>query len=186
MRARTKKLRAENYWNRKSQAWFPDFALSVFIFIGMLAFFLFYLEIRMSEARDIRGSIPEDANLISNVLVEAGYPANWNSSDVYLIGLTDGHRRINATKVGNFAGLDYTLTRRLFATQYEYLVFFQDNQGNVKQIGGISEIGKPGVTAANIDDVETGELSRVGRLLIFPEGATSSIVEMVGYIWKEK
>lgn len=117
-----------------------------------------------------------DAKLISSYLVSSGYPDGWTENNVTLIGLTDGEMRINKEKVEDFSDIalaDYPRSRRLLSSTNDYYVFFEDKEGNLLKIDGISGIGK------NISAENPENLIKIERLVVY----NSSIIKLMVYVW---
>ena len=87
-----------------------------------------------------------NARSISSTLVLSGYPDDWNSSNVLMIGIADG-QRLNFTKAKRLKQLNYSSTKRSFATFYDYYIYFSDNNDNVLNVNGLCGIGHPEVNS---------------------------------------
>ena len=68
-------------------------------------------------------------------------------------------------------------------TKHDFIVYFQDVQGNQITVGGLDVAGKAGVTPGNIESQDAGDIARVGRFVLLSQGTQSDIVEMVIYVW---
>ena len=168
---------------RKSQALILEFAVAVLalsIAIGA------YYEYRPTADKRLNMlDLNNEAKLISDSLMSAGYPAGWTPDSVSRIGLTDGESKLNMTKVKFLGNMSYDNTRFLFGTGFDYLVFFEKRNGSAIPISGLNktEIGKEGHTRTSVPaDATIAALVRTERLVIH-EG---DIVRMVLYLWSEK
>jgi hypothetical protein len=168
---------------KSGQVWFGDFAIAGVIFMTAAILFMAFLGQESDSATAIGGRVLEDAETIANMLMGQGYPLNWSSGDVAYIGLTNGDMRLNESKVAEFSAVDYDRSRTLFATRFDYIVFFLDRDGSQLTIGGVQAIGKPGVTPDNIESQGADNIARIERFVMLPSGSKSSIIEMVVYVW---
>ena len=124
---------------KSGQMWFPDFVISAIIFFSFAAFFIVFLNTQSDGSRELDAGALQDAKSMSGLLVNSGYPENWTEDTVSYVGLTNGNRRINETKVSQFSSMDYTKARSIFGTPNDYIVFFADKNGNVIDVGGGSD-----------------------------------------------
>ncbi|HSU72793.1 MAG TPA: hypothetical protein VLJ21_03010 [Candidatus Binatia bacterium] len=113
-----------------------------------------------------------DAKQISNELMSPGYPDPWTTSNVQRIGLTNSTPRIVISKVQNFSALDYTTSRSLFHTGYDYAVYFRQGTRNVTLPNNQNFIGRE---PANATDVVT-----TLRFVIY----NSTITQMEVRVWR--
>ena len=109
-----------------------------------------------------------------------GYPENWNINNVIILGLTTDNK-INETKLEKIYEMintnnNYTKTKQLFNTIYDYYFFFDDNM--TIQSSNIEGIGKPGATKDNID---ARNLIKITRFTIYK----NKTVPLYVYIWEE-
>lgn len=119
-----------------------------------------------TESYDTFETLSYDAETIAGNLMSEGYPKNWDSSNVEIIGLTTNNR-INQSKLEEFYNMiyvenNYTRTKNIFNTIYDYYLFFEENM----TVGGASRegIGKPGTTLSSL---ESKNLIRVTRFTIY-------------------
>ncbi|MBW2981020.1 hypothetical protein KY360_06410 [Candidatus Woesearchaeota archaeon] len=161
---------------KKSQVWSLDLMIAVLIFlVALLAFYKYSSNIIDSEQQDV-DNILLDAKLISTYLVSAGFPEDWTTANVTLIGLTDGDTRLSKEKVEQFSDIassDYTNSRRLLSTMYDYHLFFEDRNGTALKVGDVVSIGK------NYSAENPKNLIKVERFAFY----NSSIIKLVVYVW---
>jgi hypothetical protein len=112
-----------------------------------------------------------DSKTISNSLMSPGYPADWNTSNVQKIGLTDGNYRINQTKLENFGNIELTRARSIFDTRFNYYIQLRNQNGTTIPINGNLGIGTP----AN----NTAKLVQITRVVIY----NSSMIKLVIQLW---
>ena len=106
------------------------------IFVVALTIYFVYTTNLSKEDTLLLNDIIFEAKLVSSSLVSEGYPSNWNNNTVKRIGLTDNNQRINKNKLRNFANLPYTHSKKILGTVYDYLIFFEDTNGTILNIGG--------------------------------------------------
>jgi hypothetical protein len=165
---------------KKSQIWSLEFIVGLLIFISALFTFYKY-SINLSDIQEItQKELILDAKTIANYLMSEGMPSDWNSSNVILVGLTDGEHRLVEAKVGNFSEMDYTAAKNLFCVMNDYYVYFEDKNGSVVSVNGIIGVGKPGVTKDNLNDTEKpSDVIKIFRFAMY----NSTIVRIGIYIW---
>jgi len=134
--------------NKKSQAWGIDLVFAFIIFsVGIMIFFVYSIN-QTGEAKEKFDSLTVDGDFILNNILSEGYPIDWNSSNVIIIGIiSDG--KINNTKLERFYNLslnNYTTTISKFRTRYNYYFSF-DNMSISS--GAINGIGKSDVNTSN-------------------------------------
>jgi len=160
---------------RKAQIWSFDFVMALTIFtIVIFVFFQYSLGFNLFDTDS--NKLISDVTFLSNHLVSEGIPANWNCSDVNLIGLTDGNNRLNSSKFLYFYNLsltDYYSTKRLFSITTDFQVSFFDSNDNELQIDGINKIGK------NLSNENPKNLISSIRFLYY----NSSIIKMLVQVW---
>lgn len=82
---------------------------------------------------------------MSTSLTLPGYPIDWANDTVIRIGVTD-NQKLNLSKLKLFKKLNYTSTKNLFATYYDYFVYFVNDKNEVLNIDGICGVGYPLIT----------------------------------------
>ena len=136
--------------SRSGQAWYADFAVALLLFTFTLIVYFSYTTNIQKEEKGSLDDMLTDAKSISSSLILSGYPTDWNNETVLRIGIA-GEQEVNATKIKNFRGIDYNRSKKIFATVYDYFVFFTNSKGEVLNINGVCGIGHPLVeTAYNI------------------------------------
>lgn len=113
--------------NRRGQVWVFDLMLGLFIFTS--GFFL-YLQndanlsyFRVSSLDDLHN----DATLVGDSLLSAGYPANWNSSNVVKIGLLNFDSKLNISKLDKLNALSYSMQKSLMGVTNDFIYYFKDD-----------------------------------------------------------
>ena len=128
--------------NKKAQAWGFDLMIASVIFTGaIVTFFIFSLN-TPSESNEIILSLERQGDLVANSLLSEGYPPNWNSQDVAVIGLLTDNK-INESKLSSFYDLsisNYQKTKSLFGISSNYLINLSEPiEINYNVIAGIGE-----------------------------------------------
>ncbi|MCF7799121.1 hypothetical protein K9M74_04410 [Candidatus Woesearchaeota archaeon] len=108
----------------KGQMFTIDFILGMvgFIFLLLIAVKVLLGLIPSSEYEDLY----RDNLYISDQLVDAGYPQNWNNTTVIVPGLMSASQ-LNITKLTQFDSLEYNRTKIIFHVNNEYLFFFKNS-----------------------------------------------------------
>lgn len=164
----------------KSQIFSLDLVIAAIIFTtGLILFYKYSLDLVGSQ-QDSAGNLIVNANSLSNSLLSRGYPLGWNKTNVILIGICDNEKRINESKLTMFSELDYKQTRTLLSTHNDYYLFFESMDGDFININNTKGIGKPGVNATNIIDVEDPEnIVKMYRYALY----NSEIIRLGLYVW---
>jgi hypothetical protein len=157
-----------------------EFIVGFLIFISALFTFYKY-SINLSDIQEvIQKELIIDAKTIANYLMSEGMPSDWNSSNVILIGLTDGMHRLDDSKAGNFSEMNYSTAKNLFSVINDYYVFFEDKNGTAVSVNGILGVGKPGVSKNNLNETEKpSDIIKIFRFAMY----NSTIVRIGIYIW---
>lgn len=153
-------------------------AIALFL-VGIMIFFIYTLN-QPSQAQETLALLTYDGNTIADNLLSVGYPENWIPTNVVTIGITTKNK-INQTKIENLYQMiyiqnNYTKTKNLFSTKYDYYFFFDQNI--TTSAGQIEGIGKPGTTKNNI---VAKDLTKITRYTIYQNKTTPLYL----YIWNE-
>lgn len=125
----------------KAQAWGFDLIVASAIFlVGVV--FIYYFSINDSKfASQDYYALKKESSLIAETLLTGGFPEDWNSQNVVIVGITD-EDQLNETKLQRFYNLvqaDYGATKPLFNIRYDYLVNFSTpldvNSNEISYIG---------------------------------------------------
>jgi hypothetical protein len=164
----------------KGQIWSLDLMAGLALFlIGIMIFFIYSLN-QPSQAKENLEILSYEGKIIIDNLISEGYPSDWSSSNVITIGITTDSK-INQTKLETLYQMiytqnNYTKTKNLFNTQYDYYFFLDQNM--TVSAGSIEGIGKPGTTKQNIN---ASNLIKLTRFTIYQNKTTPLYL----YIWKE-
>lgn len=150
------------------------------IFIGaLLIFYKYSINLSSSQSDEVK-ELLIDAKTLSSFLVHEGMPSNWSTSDVILIGLTNGDYRLNESKINNFSALSYSTAKDLLSVRNDYYVFFEDRNSTSISPGGVQGVGKPGVNKTNINQTENPDnLFQVFRFVMY----NGTIIRLGILIW---
>ena len=128
--------------NSKSQAWFMDFAIGLLLFTFTLVAYFSYTNNFQNQDKGNLNLMLKDAKSISSSLALEGYPDDWNNQTVIRIGIADD-QNVNSTKLKRLKQLNYTGSKRKFATYYDYFIYFVNDNGDVLNINGVCGSGYP-------------------------------------------
>lgn len=162
--------------NRQAQAWGMDLMIATAIFTLAITSFYLYSYNGTSGNEDLLEDLSFNGRIITNILLSDGSPEDWDEFNVVELGiLTEG--KINDSKLEKFYDFsknNYTLTKNIFNTNYDYYFFLDQNMSiNSLTVDGI---GKPGFDRHNISATN---LIKIERIVVYnnkPVGAKL-------YIW---
>lgn len=132
---------------KKSQMWFTDFAIGIFIFSLVLISYYSYSKNILSNDQARVDDLYLDSQSISSSVLQGGYPDGWNNETVERIGITNNDYSISNSKIVNFKKLNYNMTKKIFGTVYDYVIFFQNGSNTTLNIEGICTIGYPDINS---------------------------------------
>lgn len=164
----------------RGQIWSLDLMAGLALFlVGIMIFFIYSLN-QPTQAKETLDLLRYDGNIILDNLLSQGYPLDWDSSSAVTLGITTDSK-INQTKLENlyqmiYTQSNYTKTKILFNTQYDYY-FFLDQNMTISSTS-IEGIGKPDTTKQNID---AKNLIKITRFTIYQNKTTPIYL----YIWEE-
>jgi hypothetical protein len=129
----------------KAQVWYTDFIIGILIFtVAIIIYFVYTTNLSKDEV-GLLNDLTSEAKFVSSSLASEGYPSEWDNATVKRIGLTDNSQKIDEDKLRNFADLSYNRTKKLLGTVYDFLVFFEDTNSTILNIGGFCGKGSPAV-----------------------------------------
>lgn len=128
----------EIYLSGKSngQTFMPDFMASIVVFGLVLAVFLSSWTSVISDQRELGKEISIDtADRTSTFLVSTpGYPENWNSDNVEIVGFAQKENVLDYDRIREFGKIDYSNQTTLMRARNFYLKF--ENETGTMQIDG--------------------------------------------------
>lgn len=131
--------------SKKSQIWFTDFVIGMLIFSFMLVTYYIYMANLPVGNKDNIDLYIENSKTLSSALLSSGSPYDWNNETVEVIGIANKNYEVNVTKLIEFSNINYNQTKRYLGTNYDYVMFFLNESGNVTNVGGVCGIGLPDV-----------------------------------------
>jgi len=152
---------------KKSQVWYLDFMVGVFIFVTLIVIYYQYYGNFVDDSEVEWQEIIIDSKAISSILISAGYPADWTNDTVSVIGLTDGNYRINFTKLARLKNMSYKQAKDVMRTRFEFYFFIENQNGTV-------------VDSAGMNATDHLFLVQTTRFVIY----NSSVSKMVLHVWK--
>lgn len=165
---------------KSAQIWGLDIMMGLSLFlVGIMIFFIYTLN-QSDETKESFDLLFYDGKILADNLMSSGHPQDWNSTNAVILGLTTDNK-INETKLEQFYNIiytenNYTKTKRLFNTKYDYYFFLDENMTiNSNSIEGI---GKPGISKNNI---ESRNLVKITRFTIYQ----NKTLPLYIYIWEE-
>jgi hypothetical protein len=164
--------------SKEGQAWGVDLMIAMIIFSIGIIFFLLYSFNNSNSSKEHYEVIYYEGKSISDKLLSEGYPNDWNSSNVLMIGLTTDNK-IDQNKLEEFYKIsqsNYSKTKEMFGTRYDYYVSIENNLTiNSTEMPGF---GKPGV---NITEINPENLIKIERVSIYKN---KPVVVLI-YIWEQ-
>lgn len=139
----------------KGQLISADFTPSLFLFLGILVGMLVTWDSVVSQIEDVntRNDMERAALLASDSLVRGtGRPSNWSSSNVVVIGLSDGTPNVlNPDKAAALLTVNYNTSKELLGVPYDFYIELNRTSGSVFTVGGNQTLyGSPPTNATNI------------------------------------
>ena len=167
---------------KRGQFWYSDFMIGIIIMmtIGLLFFSTIF---KLYESNDKIGELISDGVLISDYFMSSGYDSgNWASGDGRIGFVNNG--KINDGVGSNFeyfTNLNYDVSRSLLGIHYNYVVYFEDDEGNILDLS-IEEdfIGYDISNIGEIEEMNTDYMVKLVRFVYFQE----DIVKMVVVLWE--
>lgn len=151
---------------RKGQVWFIDFMTGILIFVIVIFVYYEYAYNIDEDPSEITTELLMDAKSIGSSLVGPGSPQDWNSSNVEVIGLTDGDQRILEDKLTQLANLSYNNAKTKLRTNYNFYLILHHLNGTE-----ITNFGQQPIDEEN--------LVSLTRILIYQ----SEIVNLIVQVW---
>lgn len=152
---------------RKSQVWYIDFMVGIFIFVTIIVVYYQYYGNIVDESEAEWQEIIIDSKAISSSLMSAGYPLDWTNDTVGVVGITDGNYRVNITKLQRFKNMTYNQAKDAMKTRFDFYFFIEDQNGTM-------------IDSAGLNETDPSFLVQTTRFVIY----NSSVSRMVLHIWK--
>lgn len=90
---------------RKAQIAVTDFFIALFIFVILLSFIMLTwnrYNLRLNERLEYEDMLTQALQVSNGLVKTSGYPVNWNSSNVKVIGLASTDRVLSSDKLARF------------------------------------------------------------------------------------
>ena len=128
---------------RKGQALASDFTVSIALFLFLVVGSAIIWNNTVDKYAMFKENqlMQEKVFSISDALIRTqGYPPEWNSTNVMLIGLSEGgSHMLNKSKLEAFKDVDYALAKNIWGISgYEYYAKFTDSEGDLISLDGIA------------------------------------------------
>ncbi|NTV23086.1 MAG: hypothetical protein HGA85_01770 [Nanoarchaeota archaeon] len=166
----------------KAQIWYIDLLIGLVIFtVAMVLFFKFATSRYL--VKDNEEIFPEVVRL-SQILVSEGIPQNWTEENVITPGLfTDGEVSIQKLEMFSNMSSDYYRLKRLLATESDFIVVFEEQNGNNLSFGNFT-LGKPNVTIEELESIQKKDIFTVVRYGVYRHDQIAEIVAMKVVVWQ--
>jgi len=114
----------------------PDFMASILIFGIVIGMFMTSWNHVVSDQSYLgTESVMMEAENTATFLVNTpGYPENWDSETVDIVGFAEEENILDYEKIGEFGELDYTTQKDLMSTRGFYLKF--ENESGTMDLNG--------------------------------------------------
>ena len=169
-----------------AQIWYTDFVLGFTFFILIAIITLRLVSSNYILPTPDLDDIIHSSKKISESLVSAGVPDNWTLDNIVMPGLTDGDYVLSQTKLSLFKNLtqnNYTLTKFMFGSNYDYIVFFVDKNESVINLTDVRFYGKPGENSTTV--LNQNDIITLSRFLVYKdENNTAQIIKMRLFVWR--
>jgi hypothetical protein len=163
---------------KKGQVWTIDFVIGLMLFLFIIAVSTkVLLDMYQSPHAQI---VYRDAVYISDKLLLAGYPEDWNSTNVIMLGV-GGNNRINETKILAFDTLDYYSTKTLLHVTSDFIFFIRNSTQiqNISQCVHGYDLNTDAECNPILTDVNYDDLVKIDRLIIYD----SKVMILTLYVW---
>jgi len=160
-------------------------ALTLFLLIVFLSF-KYMMQDYAFSARN-KNEVLLEADRISNSLITEGMPVNWTEEKVYRLGLTT-NGAINQSKVEMFRNLtfdDYANVKTLLNVKSDFLIYFENKNGNMINFTEEGYIGKSGHNTISAELISE-EVVKLSRFITYRHDNIAEIIMMNIFVWEEK
>jgi hypothetical protein len=172
----------------RAELFSSDFIISFFIFISVMIIITAYfqnLEADVYETNQRNDMYYRAINIGSLLATSSGYPDNWNSSDVQIIGLYDSGK-FNLTKMEYLINdTDYQSAKNMLGTGvYNFLITMKNSSGyTIKKPGTNYEYYYGKQFDQDGDDDDPDQIALVKRFGMVDLGGTPTKVTMEVILW---
>ena len=143
------------------------------IFVIVIMIYYAYAHNVEQDASSTTSDLLMEAKRITSAFVKQGSPADWNQTNVNVIGLTDGEQRLVEEKLDMLANMTYEQIKSNLRTQYNFYFYLEDVDGSIIPING-------GKTSIGLNGSSSDNLVSLARVVIYD----SRLVGMVVHVWQ--
>jgi len=172
---------------RKSQLWYLDYITAITMFTVILIIAFRYITNDYLMEGKNTDQIFSEAGKFSESLLTPGIPLNWSPENVVYVGICNDNV-INSTKLDmlkNMTRDNYQHTRYILGQTSDFLIYFENQTGDIINLTNQAYIGKPGVTLSDVVASNPKNLITVTRYLVYKYNTTAQIVAMKLIAWKD-
>jgi hypothetical protein len=155
----------------RGQAYYIEFVVVLCVFVVALG--LFVQNVTNSMDSSGLSIISKEARIVSDQLMSAGIPADWNFTNMQRLGLTNGLSRINETKLMMFRNMSYSSIKNNLSINSDFYFYLEHKNETRIAIGGEQGIGA--------EPADAKKIVKNLRLVIY----NSEAVRMVVLIWQK-
>ncbi len=158
--------------------------MGVLIFTGALIIFILYNQNNDVSDSRVFETLIEDSEHIAAGLLSAGTPPDWNETTVETAGISDGHQRLNLTKLGRLMNLSAQARNRVLSTNANYLIYLKDGQG-ILNLSGCA-LSNTAITPETLDEQHCKDLTPDADQLVSSERLlfhNGTIIRLVVQTW---
>lgn len=177
---------------KKGVVWYSDFVVGFTMFLVGILLATNYIRNNFVITREGVNDLTFAANTLSETLMRQGVPDNWNETNVFQIGLTDGNYNLNITKLQSLDNLsqdNYETSKRLVGSSFDYLIYFKNSEDVTQSFTSSTYIGYPGYNETNVFEL-ANDIITISRYVVMKEesgGETSaSIIKMIVHVWQNE
>ena len=170
---------------RKGQALASDFTVSIALFLFLIVGCAIVWNTTVGKYARFRDNqfMQEKIFSVSDALIRTpGYPQEWDSANVRLIGLSEGESNVlNKSKLLEFKNVDYSVAKNMWGLSgYEYYAKFTDSEGDLISLDGSAlEYGNNSFISSGKKD-----LLPLTRLVLINESGNITRAALTFVIWR--
>lgn len=168
----------------KSQLWYLDFIFGITLFVViLLVAFKFIAETGTSrESQSF-----SQADMAAKAIFSRGIPKNWTTEDVLSPGIVSDDSSLNLTKLAGLQDLctnDYDRARLILGIGSDFIIYFENLDGNVLNLTGQEYVGKPGFSMAELNQ-DAKNIASAVRYIVLREDSAAQIISMKLIVWEK-
>ncbi|MFH1209811.1 MAG: hypothetical protein V1663_03410 [archaeon] len=181
---------------KRGQFWYSDYLIGIMVFM-VIGFLFFRTFVDVSTSNSLMENLIDDGISISNSFMSSGYlPDYWDDAvPDGRIGFVD-NGKLNIDFYQNFTNLivqgDYEKSKYLIGTRYDYIVYFEDENGNPIENNGILMVLGKYSSLTELNNANADAIVKIIRFVWVDEYETpianpndkGRILRMVVIVWK--